>query len=129
MKHAFLSLTLASLLGVPAVHAAQGQQASQRTPSTSPQARKPAAAPQARSATIKTHVVNADFVSYDAKVGKMTIRDEKGQTSTVSLSRAAVREVDQLHLKSGDRMVLTVRNTAKGKTRAVTDIKLATPRA
>lgn len=129
MKHPFLSLTIVSLLAAPALHAAPGPQAGQRTPSASAQASKPTSAAQARSAKIKTHVVNADFVAYDAKARKMTIKDEKGKTSTVPLDRAAIREVDQLHLKSGDHVILTFRDTAKGKHHAVTDIKLANPRA
>ena len=129
MKYPFLSLTLAALLAVPALEASAGPQASQRTPSTSTQTSKPAPATQARSAAVKTHVANADFVAYDAKARTMTIKDEKGQTSTVSLGRTAIREIDQLHLKSGDHMILTFRDNTKGKRQAVTDIKLAHPSA
>lgn len=135
MKYPYLSLTLAALLAVPALQAAAGPQtaagpqAGQRTPSTSTPTSKPAPATQARSATVKTHVANADFVAYDAKARTMTIKDEKGQTSTVSLGRTAIREIDQLHLKSGDHMVLTFRDHTKGKRQAVTDIKLAHPSA
>jgi len=131
MRHPFLSLTIASLLAVPVLHAAPGPQAGRQTPSTSTQTSKATPAAQARSATTttKTHVMNADFVAYNAKTRKMTIKDEKGQTSTVSLERGAIREVDQLHLKSGDHMILTLRDNAKSKRQAVADIKLANPRA
>jgi septal ring-binding cell division protein DamX len=128
MKHTFLSLAMA-LLAVPALHAAPGPQAGQQKPSTPAQTSKPAPATQARPAAVQTHVVNADFVSYDTKTHKITIKDEKGQTSTVPLQRRAILEVGQLHLKNGDHMMLTCRDNAKGEHQAVTDIKLAKPRA
>jgi hypothetical protein len=129
MKHTFLSFALVSLLAVAALHAAPGPQASQRTPSTPAQPSKSAPATKARPAAVQTHVVDADFVSYDAKARKITIKDDKGQTSTVPLERRAIREVDRLHLKNGDHMMLTCRDNAKGEHQAVTDIKLAKPRA
>ena len=122
MKYPFLSLTLAAVLAVPALQAAA-------QPQTSTQTSKPAPATRARSAAVKTHVANADFVAYNAKDRTMTIKDEKGQTSTVSLGRTAIREIDQLHLKNGDHMILTFRDNTKGKRQAVTDIKLAHPSA
>jgi hypothetical protein len=119
MKHAFLSLAMLSLLAVPVVHATAAPQAGQRTQPRSTQAR-PAA---------QTHVVNAEFVSYDAKAHIMTIKDEKGQTSKAPLQGGALREMTQLHLKSGDHLTLTCRDNAKGEHQAITDVKLATPKA
>src|SRR3972149_6831143 len=131
MKHTFLSLAMVSLfLATSALHAAAAPQAGQRTPSTSAQTSKLApATTKARPAAIQTRIVNADFVSYDVKAHKITVKDEKGQTSTVPLERAAIREIDQLHLKNGDHMMSPCRDNSEGAHQAVTDIKLAKPRA
>lgn len=126
MKHAFLSWAIVSLLAVPALHAAAGPQAGRRTPRSTPaQTGKRQTATQARPAAAQTHVVDAEFVSYDAKTKTMTVKDEKGQTSTAPLEGRAIREFGQLRLKNGDHVMLTCRDNAKGEHQAVTDIKPA----
>lgn len=123
MKQALLSLAMLSLFVVPILHAAPGPPAGQRTPTA-----RPRSTTQARPAA-QTHIVNVEFVSYDAKTHMMTIKDEKGQTSTARLEGAAIRGVDQLHLKNGEHLMLTFRDNAKGEHQAITDIKLAKPGA
>jgi hypothetical protein len=118
MKHGFLSVVVASLLAVPALHAASAQAAQAKTPQS-----KPAA--QAQPASGQTHLVNADFVSYDAKTKMLMVKDDKGQTSSAPLEGRAIREVTQLHLKAGDHVMLTCRDNAKGQHQAVTEIKAA----
>jgi hypothetical protein len=114
MKHTFSALAIASLVGISPLYAAPPL---------------PQAAAQTRPATGTTSVMNADFVAYDAKTKNITVKDEKGQTSSVLLEGRAVREIGQLHLKNGDHVMLTYRNNANGEHKAVTDIKPAKAKA
>ena len=125
MKRAFLSLAMASLLVVPVALAAQASQTRQQKPAASAQASQPKHA----AAKSKTRVVNAEFVSYDTSTKVITIKDDKGQTSTAPLQGSALKEMTQMHLKSGDHLMLTCRDNAKGEHQAVTNIKLSKPRA
>jgi hypothetical protein len=117
MKQVFLSLAIASLFVVPVARAAPAQ--------TSPSSR----AGQVPQATSQTRVVNAEFVSYDASKKVITIKDEKGKTSTAPHQGSAVREMNGMLLKAGDHLKLTCRDNAKGEHQAVTDIKLSKPSA
>ena len=127
MKHAILSLAIASLFAFPLALAAQTSQTGQRTPSA--QAGQSAPNRQASGTTDQTRVVSAEFVSYDAKTKVITIKDDKGQSSKAPLQGGALREMSQMHLKAGDRVTLTCRDNAKGEHQAVTDIKVAKSRA
>jgi hypothetical protein len=129
MKHAFLSLAMASLFVVPVALAAQAPQTRQPRPSATTQSSQSRRATQARRASAQTQVVNAEFVSYDANTKVITIKDDKGQTSTAPLRGGALREMSQMHLKAGDHLMLTCRDNAKGEHQAVTDIKLSKPGA
>jgi hypothetical protein len=129
MKQAFLSLAMASLLVVPVALAAQAPQTRQRTPSPTAQTSQSRRGGQGRRTAAQTHVVNAEFVSYDANTKVITIKDDKGQTSTAPLQGRALREMSQMHLKAGDHLMVTCRDNAKGEHQAVTDIKLAKPAA
>jgi hypothetical protein len=129
MKHALFSLAVASLFVVPVALAAQAPQTRQRTPSATTQSGQSRRATQAPRASVLTHVVNAEFVSYDANTKVITIKDDMGQTSTAPLQGGALREMTQMHLRTGDHLMLTCRDNAKGEHQAVTEIKLSKPGA
>ena len=122
MKYSLLSLAMASLLAVPATLAAQAPRTAQPTPST--QSGQSGSTTGAHSAP-GSRVVNAEFVSYDAKTKAITTKDDKGQTSTAPLQGAALREMSSMHLKAGDHVTLTYHDNAKGGHQAVTDIRLS----
>ena len=123
MKYTLLSLAMASLLAVPAALAAQAPRTAQQTSST--QSGHSGGTTAARSEPGQSHVVNAEFVSYDAKTKAITTKDNKGQTSTAPLQGAALREMSSMHLKAGDHVTLTYRDDAKGGHQAITDIRLS----
>ena len=129
MKHSFLSVAMASLLVAPVALAAQASQTGQRTSPPTAQTNQARRAGQARRAAAPTHVVSAEFVSYDANTKVITIKDDKGQTSTAPLQGGALREMSQMHLKAGDHLMVTCRDNARGEHQAVTDIKMAKPAA
>lgn len=128
MKHRFPSLAVALLFVAP-VALAQAPPTTQRTPSATAQSAPSKRSTQASRASAQTHVVNAEFVSYDANTKAITIKDDKGQVSTAPLERGALRAMSQMHLKAGDRLTLTCRDNAKGEHQAVTGIKLSKPAA
>jgi hypothetical protein len=70
-------------------------------------------------------MLNAEFVAYDVKTKTMTVKDEKGQTSSAPLQGRAIKEIGRLHLKAGDHLMVTCRDNAKGEHQAVIDIKPA----
>lgn len=125
MKYKFLALAVASLLGVPALSAASplATERTQNSPSTA-QTSKPRPTAQARPAST-THMLNAEFVAYDVKTKTMTVKDDKGQTSSAPLQGRAIKEIGRLHLKAGDHLMVTCRDNAKGEHQAVIDIKPA----
>lgn len=124
MRHAVLSAVVASVLVVPALYAASPQ-VGQATPPSQAQTAKAKPAARAHGAASQIHVVSAEFVSYDAKTKMVTMKDDKGQTSSAPLEGGAIREVTQLHLKAGDHVMVTCRDNAKGEHQAVTNIRTA----
>lgn len=125
MKQIMLSFAMVSLVGLPTLYAAGGLQSSKRTPSSTPatQAAQPARAAKARTAKGTTHLVSAEFVAYDAGTKTITVKDEKGETSTAPLEGKAIGAIARL--KKGDQVMLTYRDNAKGEHQAVTNINPA----
>ena len=68
----------------------------------------------------KTHDVNAEFVSFDATAKKITIKDDKGTSSTVPVEAMALTEAKNFH--SGDKVTLTCRDDEKGAHQAIIKI-------
>ena len=96
---------------------------------------KPAEAPKAPAASaekhaekaadkaaMKTHDVNAEFVSFDAAKKMVTIKTETGEASA-PVEGKAVAQVKSL--KAGDKVVVTCKDSAEGKHEAAIAIKLA----
>lgn len=129
MKSAFLPLAMVSLLAIPTLHAAKGPQAQTTPKPATAQTSKPQPATNAWATAARTHGVSAEFVSYDATTKTLTMKDEKGQTSTAPLEGKAIREFAQLKLKNGDHVMLTCRDNTKGEHQAVTDIRTAKGKA
>src|SRR5262245_46367235 len=124
MRHAFLSLLLALPLSVPILSAAAGPLVSQQPSHTTvAQTSKPQTATKAKPAAPQMTPVNAEFVSYDAKKKTMTVKDDKGQTSSAKLEGKAVGAATRLHLKGGDHVMVTWRNNSKGEHQAITDVQ------
>ena len=119
MKTLFLSLALVSL-AAPAAFAAPGAQASRPSTAaagTASQGSKPA---PAKHVGTKTHMVNAEFVGYDAATKMVTLRDANGQTSSAPAEGRAVAEV--AHLKANQKVKVTCRDSATGEHEAITAI-------
>jgi hypothetical protein len=124
MKNLFLSVAIVALVA-PAAFAAGGSQASQPKSGASHAQATPAKS-STKSSTkpaMKTHVVNAEFVSYDATSKTITLKDDKGQTSTAPVEGKAISEA--AHLKANEKVRVTCRDNANGEHQAVTDIRAA----
>jgi hypothetical protein len=114
MKNLILSMAVVVLVA-PAAFASSGSAQTTPAKSTTKSATaKHAAAP-------KTHVMNAQFVSYDAGSKTVTLKDDKGQTSSAPLEGKAISEAS--HLKTNDKVRVTCRDNASGEHQAVTDIR------
>jgi hypothetical protein len=124
MKRTLLLLTSLSLVGIPVLHAAGGPQTSKprRTSSAAADAPPTQAAP-AKPATGKKQMARAEFVAYDASAKTITVKDANGQTSSTPVEGKAMAEV--AHLKKGDKVMLTWRDSATGEHQAVTAIRAA----
>jgi hypothetical protein len=116
MKNLILSVAVVVLVA-PAAFAAS---ASAQTAPAKSTATKHAAAP-------KSHVVNAEFVSYDATSKTVTLKDDKGQTSSAPLEGKAISEAS--HLKANEKVRVTCRDNANGEHQAVTDIRAVKSKA
>jgi hypothetical protein len=126
MKNAFLSCAMLALFLVPVASAAPPAQAGQPKATAQGQAGAHAATPASHArATAHTATLTREFVSYDSSTHTVTLRDEKGETTTAPLDKKAVQEMAKLHAKAGDRLILTFRNSASGEHEAVTGLKLA----
>jgi translation initiation factor IF-3 len=88
-----------------------------------PKAPAAAAEKHADKAAMKSHDVNAEFVSFDAAKKMVTIKTETGEASA-PVEGKAIAQVKTL--KAGDKVVATCKDSAEGKHEAVTAIKLAT---
>jgi hypothetical protein len=128
MKKVLVALAFVSLTAVPALHASQAAAGTApATKSTHPAKTASATQAPAHQAAGKTHVVNAEFVSYDAATKQITVKDDKGQTSTAALKGKAVGEA--AHLKAGEKVMLTCHDNAKGEHVSVSAIKPASGKA
>jgi uncharacterized lipoprotein YajG len=77
----------------------------------------------AKSAEMKTHVVEAEVVSADAKANTLTI---KGDPENKVLKVDAVAATHLMHLKAGEKVKLTCRDNEKGEHEAITKITVET---
>jgi hypothetical protein len=93
---------------------------------------KPADAPKATDApkaadkapvAVKTHDVNAEFVSADATKKTITLKAEDGSEKTVPVEGKALAAIKTL--KANEKVTATCRDNDKGEHQAVTDIKPA----
>jgi hypothetical protein len=119
MKKVALLLPLALVASV-AMAQTQTQPAPKAT--DAPKADAAKAADKAPAA-VKTHDVNAEFVSADAVKKTVTLKAEDGSEKTVPLEGKALAAVKTL--KANDKVTATCRDNDKGEHQAVTDIKPA----
>jgi hypothetical protein len=120
MKNLILSVAVVVLVAPAAFAASTFAQTTPAKSTSKSTATKHAAAP-------KTHVVNAEFVSYDAPSKTVTLKDDKGQTSSAPLEGKAISEAS--HLKANDKVRVTCRDNANGEHQAVTDIRAVKSKA
>lgn len=71
----------------------------------------------------KSHDMNVEVVSIDAKAKTITVKDEKGESHTAPLMGEAVTE--SKNVKAGDKVVVTCKDNEKGGHEGVTAIKKA----
>ena len=116
---------LFSLVFVAGVAMAQDKPAAEAPKAEAPKAEaaKPAAAEKAADkAAMKTHDVNAEFVSFDAAKKMVTIKTETGEASA-PVEGKALAQVKSL--KAGDKVVVTCKDKADGSHESAIAIKLA----
>jgi hypothetical protein len=118
MKNLILSIAVVTLVA-PAAFAAERSHSAQSKPSASAQTTPTKSTTKAPAA--KTHVINAEFVSYDATSKTVTLKDDKGQTSSAPVEGKAISEAS--HLKASEKVRVTCRDNASGEHQAVTDIR------
>ena len=94
MKNLILSVAIVTLVA-PAAFAAGRSPSAQSKPSTASAQTTPTKSTTKHAAT-KTHVVNAEFVSYDATSKTVTLKDDKGQTSSAPVEGKAISEASHL---------------------------------
>jgi hypothetical protein len=123
MKRLFLSVAALSLISISPAFAQS--QASKPSSHGSAQATRtaPAKAGQSKSSAGKTHVVNAEFVSYDPAAKMVTLKDDKGATTSAPVEGRAVSEAS--HMKKGQKVMASCRDNASGEHQAVTSIRPA----
>ena len=80
MKNLILSIAVVTLVA-PAAFAAERSQSAHAKPSAASAQSTPTKS-TTKAPAAKTHVVNAEFVSYDATSKTVTLKDDKGQTSS-----------------------------------------------
>jgi hypothetical protein len=124
MKNLILSVAIVTLVA-PAAFAAGSSQSKPSKPSATSAQTTPSKSTMKPAS--KTHVVNAEFVSYDATSKTVTLKDDKGQTSSAPVEGKAISEV--AHLKPNEKVHVTCRDNAKGEHQAVTDIKAVKSKA
>ena len=86
---------------------------------------KPAATPKAAhkaTSAMKSHAVEGEVVSADAKAKTVTVKTADGE-STATVKGAAATKLKTL--KAGDKVTLTCKDNAKGEHQYVTAIKVA----
>ena len=119
MKNLILSVAIVTLVA-PAAFAAGSSQSKPAKPSASSAQTTPAKSTKSTKPASKTHVVNAEFVRYDASSKTVTLKDDKGQTSSAPVEGKAISAV--AHLKANEKVKVTCRDNANGEHQAVTDI-------
>lgn len=125
MKNLILSIAVVTLVA-PAAFAAERSNSAQSKP-TAASAQTTPTKSTTKAPAAKTHVVNAEFVSYDATSKTVTLKDDKGQTSSAPVEGKAISEAS--HLKASEKVRVTCRDNANGEHQAVTDIKAAKSKA
>ena len=126
MKNLILSVAIVTLVA-PAAFAAGSSNSGQSKPKSSSATAQTTPAKSTAKPASKTHVVNAEFVSYDATNKTVTLKDDKGQTSSAPLEGKALSEAS--HLKANEKVRVTCRDNANGEHQAVTDIRAAKSKA
>ncbi len=86
-----------------------------------------AVAKEPAKASGKTHHVTAQVVSFDEKAKTITIKDEKGETSTAPVMGNAISELKKV--KAGEMVMLTCKDNEKGEHTGIVGIKPAKPAA
>ncbi len=74
----------------------------------------------AKAPATKTHVVACEFVSADTAAGTITVKDDKGQTSTAPAKGKALAMLSKL--KPGEKLSVTCQDNAKGEHQAIVAI-------
>src|SRR5215510_7195838 len=74
-------------------------------------------------AAAKTHKMDVEVVSVDAKGKMITVKDDKGESHTAPVMGAAVAELDKV--KAGDKVTVTCEDDDKGNHKGVIAIKMA----
>jgi len=74
----------------------------------------------ATKASMKTHIVEAQVVSTDVEGKTITVKDEKGMTTTAKVDPQAAGHLK--NLKAGEKVRLTCRDNDKGEHEAITHI-------
>jgi hypothetical protein len=72
-------------------------------------------------AAMKTHKMDAEVVSVDAKGKMITLKDDKGESHAAPVMGAAIAELD--HVKAGDKVTVTCQDDEKGNHQGVVGIK------
>jgi FtsP/CotA-like multicopper oxidase with cupredoxin domain len=80
----------------------------------------PSGSHAATKASMKTHVVEAQVVSTDVQGKTITVKDEKGMTTTAKVDPQAAGHLK--NLKAGEKVRLTCRDNDKGEHEAITHI-------
>jgi len=80
------------------------------------------ALPVAAGTSLKSHDVNATFVSADPQASTFTVRLDDGQTSSGKAEGAAVTALSAL--KAGDKIRITCKDTADGQHVSATAISV-----
>jgi len=110
MKRTLLWMALTTLVTGPALYASAAQTST--TSSTTTPSKHTGHKGQA-------HTMKGEVVSYDATTKMLTLKDDKGVTSTAPVQGKALTDVTRV--KTGDHVMLTMSNSTK----AITGIRSA----
>ncbi len=116
-----LTLLLCGLFVVAGVASASQATAPAKPAAPAKAVAAPAAPAMAAPAAAKTHVVEAEVVSADAKAKTLTIKTDKGE-ATMKVDAAAATHLKAL--KAGEKVKLTCRDNDKGEHEAISHIKV-----
>jgi hypothetical protein len=114
MKRTLLWMTVTSLVTGPALYASAAPQETTTKPATTQSTAKHSGH------KASGHTMKAEFVSYDSNTKMLTLKDDKGVTSTAPVEGKALTDVTRV--KTGDHVTLTMSDSTK----AVTSIRSTT---